>query len=175
VARTSAGERAAPLVHNVIRLGRRLISSEPQPHRGELDHVEEVGGELVVAGSDAAEVLQLREEALDQVALAVETLAEAGFPAPVALARDVGRGALVLDQLADAIGVVGLIRQHDGSRDEMVEQCVGDLPVMRLACCQCKPDREPSRVDDDVDLGREPAPGATGTMIYTPLFAVAAC
>jgi hypothetical protein len=29
-------------------LGRRLISSEPQPHRGELDHGEEVGGELVV-------------------------------------------------------------------------------------------------------------------------------
>jgi hypothetical protein len=49
-----------------------------------------VGGELVVAGSDAAEVLQFREEALDQVALAVEALAEAGFPAPIALGRDVG-------------------------------------------------------------------------------------
>src|SRR6202035_2522417 len=72
-------------------LGRRLISSEPQPHRGELDHGEEVGGELVVASSDAAEVLQLREEALDQVALAVEALAEAGFPAPIALGRDVGQ------------------------------------------------------------------------------------
>jgi hypothetical protein len=158
-----------------VVLGRRLISSEPQPHRGELDHGEEVGGELVVAGSDAAEVLQLREEALDQVALAVEALAEAGFPAPVALGRDVGRGALVLDQLADAIGVVGLIRQHDGSRDEMVEQRVGDLPVMRLPCRQAEPDREPLRVDDDVDLGREPAPGATETVICTPLFAVAAC
>src|SRR2546430_8750921 len=92
---------------SMMPLGRRLISSEPQPHRGELDHGEEVGGELVVASSDAAEVLQLREEALDQVALAVEALAEAGFPAPVALGRD-GRGALVLDQLADAIGVIGL-------------------------------------------------------------------
>jgi hypothetical protein len=36
-----------------------------------LDHGEEVGGELVVAGSDAAEMLQFGEEALDQVALAV--------------------------------------------------------------------------------------------------------
>src|SRR3954451_15991793 len=70
-----------PILHG--QLGRILISSEPQPHRGELAHGEEVGGELVVAGSDAAEVLQLREEALDQVALAVEALAEAGFPAPV--------------------------------------------------------------------------------------------
>ena len=74
-----------------------------------------------MAGSDAAEVLQLREEALDQVALAVEALSEAGFPAPDALGRDVGRGALVLDQLANAIGVVRLIREHDGSRDKMVE------------------------------------------------------
>jgi hypothetical protein len=74
-----------------------------------------------------------------------------------------------LDQLADAIGVVGLIRQHDGSRDEMVEQRVGDLPVMCLPCRQAEPDREPLRVDDDVDLGREPAPGATETVICTPL------
>jgi hypothetical protein len=44
-----------------------------------LDHGEEVRGELVVAGSDAAEVRQFREEALDQVALAVEALAESGF------------------------------------------------------------------------------------------------
>jgi hypothetical protein len=57
----------------------------------------------------------------------------------------------------------------------MVEQRVGDLPVMRLPCRQAEPDREPLRVDDDVDLGREPAPGATETVIYTPLFAVAAC
>jgi hypothetical protein len=34
-----------------------------------LDHGEEVGGELVIAGSNAAEVLELGEEALDQVAL----------------------------------------------------------------------------------------------------------
>jgi hypothetical protein len=68
-----------------------------------MDHGEEVGGELVVAGSDAAEVLQLREKALEQVALPVEAPAEAGFPAPAALGRDVGRGALVSDQLADAI------------------------------------------------------------------------
>jgi hypothetical protein len=42
-----------------VVLGRRLISSEPQPHRGELDHGEEVGGELVVAGCDAAEVFAI--------------------------------------------------------------------------------------------------------------------
>ncbi len=102
-------------------------------------------------------MLQLGEEAFDQVALAVEPLAEAGLPAAVALRRDVGRGALVLDQRADAVGVVGLVGQYDGARAEAVQQRVGDLPVMRLSRGQAEPDRKPLRVDDDVDLGREPA------------------
>jgi len=81
-----------------------LMSAEPQPHRSELNHDKEVGSELVVAGSDAAEVLQLGEEALDQVAFAVKPFAEAGLPASAALRRDVRRGALVLDQLANLSG-----------------------------------------------------------------------
>ncbi len=44
-----------------------------------MDHSEEVGRELVVAGGDPAEVLHLGEEALDQIALAIKLLAEAGF------------------------------------------------------------------------------------------------
>ena len=122
-----------------------------------MDHGEEVGGELVVTGGDAAEVLQLGEEPLDQIALAVESLAEAGLPSPVALGRNVGRSALVLDHLADAVGIVGLVRQHDGARSEVVEQSVGDLAIMCLARRQAEPDREPLRIDDRVDFGREPA------------------
>jgi len=102
-------------------------------------------------------VLQLGKEPLDEIALAVEPLAEGRLPLAVALRRDVGRGAFVLDQFADAAGVVGLVCQHDGARAEMVEQRVGDLPVMRLPGGQAEPDREALRVDDDVDLGREPA------------------
>lgn len=102
-------------------------------------------------------MLELKEEQLDQVALAVEALAEAGLPAPVAFRRNVRRGALLLDQRANAIGVVGLVSQHNGARAEMIEKAVGDFPVMRLACSQAEPDREPLRVNNDVDLGRETA------------------
>src|SRR6516164_10467568 len=43
---------------------------------------------------------------------------------------------------------------------------------MCLACRQAEPDREPLRIDDRVDFGREPASGATETMICVcaPLF-----
>jgi len=57
----------------------------------------------------------------------------------------------------------------------MVEQAVGDLPVVRLPRRQAEPDREPLGIDDDVDLGGEAAARATETRIRTPLFAVAAC
>jgi hypothetical protein len=72
--------------------------------------------------------------------------------------QNVGRGTLVLDQLADSVGVVCLVSKHDGARPVMVEQRVGDLPVVRLSGGQAEPDREPLRIDDDdVDLGRKPA------------------
>ena len=48
-----------------------------------MNHVKGVGGELVVARGDTAKVLQPGEEALDQVALSMELLAEAWLPAPV--------------------------------------------------------------------------------------------
>ena len=103
-------------------------------------------------------MLQLGEEALDEVTLAVEALAEAGLPLAVAPGRDVGRSTLFLYQLSDAVGVVGLVREHDGARAEVIQQAICDLPVVRLPRGQAEPDREALRVNDDVDLGREPAP-----------------
>src|SRR5262249_39082979 len=50
------------------------------------------------------------------------------FPAPIALGRYVRCGTLFLDQVTDAVGIIGLVRQHDGARAEVVEQRVGDLP-----------------------------------------------
>jgi hypothetical protein len=86
-----------------------------------LDHGEEVGRELVVSGGDTTEVLQLGEEVLDQVTLTVEMLAEARFPTPVALRRDVGRSALFLDQRPDAVSVIGFICKGDGVWAELIE------------------------------------------------------
>jgi len=74
----------------------------------------------------------------------------------------------------DAVGIEGLVHQHDGARAEMVKQCGGDLPVMRLPCRQSEPDREALRVDNDMDLGREPARVIDRDNDLHPFFAVAA-
>ena len=126
-------------------------------------------------GGDAAEVLELAEEALDLIAFAVERLREAGLPLAVGLRRDIGDRALALDQFADGIAVVGLVAEHNGAWFELVEQRQRGGCIVRLARRQAKPDREALPIDDRVDLGREAAPRATETMISTPLFAVAAC
>jgi hypothetical protein len=120
-------------------------------------------------------MLQLGEEPLDQLTLARESLAEARLPAPVALGRDVGRGSLLFDQCADAVGIVILIGQQDRVRAEMIEQRVSGLAIMCLISGQTEPDRDPLRIDYLVDFARELTSRATEPMISIPLFAVAAC
>ena len=120
-------------------------------------------------------MLQFAEEAFDQVALAVERLAEAGLPFAVGLGGDVGHRTLALDQVADAARIISLVAEHDGAGSEAVEQAERGGRIVRLPRRQAEPDREPLGIDDRVDLGCETAPGATETMISTPLFRVAAC
>ena len=119
-------------------------------------------------------MLELTEEAFDQIALAIERFAEAWFPFAIGFGRDVGHCALRFDQVADAVGIISLVGQNDGVRIEAIEQAICGRPVVGLTRCQTEPDREPLGVDDRMDLGREAAPGATETMISIPLFAVAA-
>ena len=69
------GLASAPLVERQT-LGRRLISSQPDTNGGELDHRHVICGELVVARGDTAEVFDLVEEALHEVARLVEVGAE---------------------------------------------------------------------------------------------------
>lgn len=52
----------------------------------------------------------------------------------------------------------------------MGDQCSHDLPVMRLPGGQAEPEREPLRIDDDMNLRREPAARSTETMIWPRFF-----
>lgn len=80
-----------------------------------------------------------------------------------------------MDQLPDAVGVIGLISQDDHVRAEAIEQLIGGLAIMCLTCRQAEPDWKPLHVNDRMDFGCEAASGATETMISILLFAVAAC
>jgi hypothetical protein len=47
------------------------------------------------------------------------------------------------DQFANAVGIIGFVRQHDGAGVAVIEQRVGDLSIMSLPCGQAWPDRVP--------------------------------
>jgi hypothetical protein len=98
-----------------------------------MDAGEEVGGELVVSGGEAAAVFQPAEHALDGVAALVEGLAEAALPDAGALGRDVRDGALTLDQVADAVGVIGTVGMDDAALRQVGEQVFRCPAVRRLA------------------------------------------
>ncbi|RAN31853.1 hypothetical protein HY11_06625 [Hyphomonas pacifica] len=129
-----------------------------------MGHGEEVFGQLIVAGCDPAEVLRLGEEALDQVALAIQPFAKVRFRPPVGLGRDIGESSFLAERCSDTIGVIRLIREDYRSSTNMVQQIVSGLAIMALPGGKFQSDREALSVDDRVDFGRETASGATETI-----------
>lgn len=73
------------------RAGRETADSYPvADDRGQVDGGEKVRTELIVAGADAAEILQPRKRALDGVPPAVKRAAAWRLPAAVEFGRDTG-------------------------------------------------------------------------------------
>ncbi len=66
-------------------------------------------------------------------AASVEGLAKAGFPDAIALGRDVGDRALVLDQVADAVAVIGAVGMDNAAPGQGVQQVLGGAAVGGLA------------------------------------------
>ena len=68
---------------------------------------------FVVAGSNAAELLELIEEAFDVVALSVDGPFSNGPSSSVAAVGDVWNGTLSPDMSANAIGIVAFVSNDD--------------------------------------------------------------
>jgi hypothetical protein len=112
-----------------------------------LDHGEEVVGQLVVANGNAAEMLQPGEEALDEVALAIEPLAEARLPLAIRFCGDIGRGALFLDLCADAISIVCLVCENDRMRSRMAERLdQAPLEVGQVISAHAEPESDSAAI-----------------------------
>jgi len=107
---------------------------DPYPDRVQGGEAEEAVGGLVVAGSDAAVVLQAVDEALDAAAEVVEGAADAVLNMAVPLGRDLRHGAAVAQILSYRVTVVALVAEHDGGvavaglHQRVVVRAVGLLP-----------------------------------------------
>ena len=89
----------------------RVDSIEPPGYgRCEDSGRQEVSGELVIAGGDPAKVFEPAEHALDQVGFAISAhiVGDQGFSTPDR--RDDRLDAVVCEQRAQRVGVIGLVR-----------------------------------------------------------------
>src|SRR5215468_717996 len=82
----------------------------------------EVSGELVIASSDATKVLEAPEHALDEVAQAIDKYVMRDERFAAADRRDYGLDPMLGQELAECVGVVGLVgnkpRQLTGTGEQ---------------------------------------------------------
>ena len=122
-----------------------------------------------------SELLQLVEEAVDEVALAVDRLVPAIFLLAIGAVRDVGNGALFADAGAHAVGVVALVGDHGRAGLEPSEQGLGARDVVVVAGRDQEADRPALAVDARVDFRREPTAASTDTTNSTLFLTPEAC
>ena len=96
-----------------------------------MDKREEGLGEFVVARGDAPEMLEASEEALDQIASAVEMAVELARCQSIGARRNHDLGARRFDSSHKMIGVVALVGHHGLSR-QILDQCRGVVDLTKL-------------------------------------------
>lgn len=139
-----------------------------------MDAAKEDGSGAVIARGEASAVLEAAEHALDGVASLVEAAAEATSPASIGLGRDVGNGTLLLNQVADAVGVIGTVRMDDAPDRQAAQQRFGRSTVRGLTRRQVEGERLALGVGDGVNLGVAPAAADADRLAMRPPFPPAA-
>ena len=116
----------------------------------------EIPGEFVVARGDGAELLELIEEALDEISFAVECEVACARSLAVGLGWD-DRGDLALDEDADEwIGVVSFVADQ-GIWVDVLDQRFGASKIMRLSGGEHQLDGIAQRIGERMNLGGQSA------------------
>jgi hypothetical protein len=120
-------------------------------------------------------VLQLAEEALDEVALTVECRVDGSLDLAVAGCRDVGLAAGLAHQIEDGLGIIAAIGDEGPSGRQASEQFRADCLVGGLARRDDEADGQTLLVNDGMDLGRQSPTRTADGVIRAPFFPPAAC
>ena len=132
---------------------RRKCRAAYEEYANQGDGGKESVGELIVAGGESAVLLELVEEALDEIALTVE--GEIGFArlATIGFRGDDGCDATLLERLDQRVGVITLIGEKGFGLD-LVEQRHRLRDIGRLARRERQRHGVAERIDNGVDLSR---------------------
>ena len=149
--------------------------TQETPERGQVKHIEERSGELVVASGDGAVDFQMTDQALDAVALAIEPLVPADHGCAVRTRRDHRPDADIAEAISDGVTVVALVGQQvgrpnfgqGGHRFEL--RAVGRFPAGEM-----EGEWEADGITETMNFIGEPAPRAAKSLLASSPFAPAA-
>jgi hypothetical protein len=150
------------------RLGTQLGPGDDD--RGESEAGEIVSREAVVSSCDASPILQLAEQAFDDVSSLIGGAIEGVWGAPRGGGGNGGSDLSLLEPSAQTVGVVGLVRQQalwfcDGGEKRNGHDDVGDVSGR-----QRESDRSAAIIGQSMDLARPSAPRAADRFFKLPLF-----
>jgi hypothetical protein len=130
-------------------------------------------------GRDATVLLEGVEEALDEIALAIEGEVGLARLTAIGLWWNDGRDATFIERLDERVAVVAFVGQQRRGLDplvEFVEQGHGLIDIGGLARRQRQRDGQAERIDDGMDLGRQTtARAADGLVLAVFFWAPALC
>lgn len=120
-------------------------------------------------------MLELAEEAFDEITLSVEPWVDGALDLAVALCRDVGTNTRGGCQVDEGTGIVTAIGDQVVGARECRDQGGGGLLVGGLSGGQCEADGQALAIDDGIDLGAQSSTRTTDGVIRTPFLPPAAC
>ena len=131
---------------------------------------QEIAGELVVSGRDAAEVLKPTKAALDDVSALIGTLVEGMDDDAVGFVGNDGLGAATYDFAAKVVAVIPFVAQERAHGRRERENIWRRRDIGILAWCQMQDDRPAERIAQRMDFCRAAASRAADCLIVLPPF-----
>ncbi len=152
-----------------------MSSFEPSERADEVETCEEVARGLLVTCRDCAELLDDIEEALDQVSLAAEREIAGSLGLAVRFRRDDRLDASQFEALDEAVCVIALVVGEHRLYFDLFGKRLGLRDVVSLAAGEADDERIAERVDDGVDLRRQPAARSAYGLVAPFFIAPALC
>lgn len=150
-----------------------ILLFEPDGDGGEFNEAHEVDEQLVVSGGDTAELFELVEEALDDVAFLVEVQIVGTLDFAVSFGRDDDLGAGLGDPFDEMVGIVALVGDG-GACGDAVDKIMREGDVIALSRGADQTDRIAEGIARGVDFGAQPAARPTQALGIRPPFALRA-
>ena len=131
-----------------------------------MDKSKETGSELIIAGGDSAELLELEEEPFYKMAFLVEPPIDVPWISFTIPGRDTEIGSMVGDKLTMRPFAVGFISKDSRPfQGNLAEQYFSDSDVMNVASGQHDLYRVAQSVHDGVNLGASAATAHSNALI----------